>query len=210
MDIKTLVLGDYETNCLCVRADDSAKDCIIIDCGISPEPLLEHLEENELNPVAVILTHTHIDHIFGLTALTESYPDVKIVAHEEDADGLTDPTKNLSAMMGMNFTTSPANQFVIDGDKISFAGIELTVIHTPGHTPGGMSLYAKDQGILFAGDTLFDGSVGRTDFPGGNTETLINSIRTKLLTLPDETIVYTGHGPETTIEREKQHNPFLR
>ena len=210
MDIKTLVLGDYETNCFCVRADDSAKDCVIIDAGISPEPMLEYLEENSLNPVAVILTHTHIDHIFGLKDLRKSYPDMKIVAHEDDAEGLTDPMKNLSAMMGMSFTADPADQFVINGDTVNFAGVELTVIHTHGHTPGGMSLYAKDGGILFAGDTLFDSSIGRTDFPGGSTETLISSIRTKLLNLPDETIVYTGHGPETTIEREKQHNPFLK
>lgn len=210
MDIKTFVLGDYQTNCFCVRKDDSAKDCLIIDSGLSPEPLVDHLQQNRLNPVAAVITHGHIDHIFGLKALKENFPGIKVAIHKDDADALVDPLKNLSAMMGHSFITDPADIIIEKEEPIEFIGIRFEVFHTPGHSPGGICLYKKDEDILFAGDTLFDGSIGRSDFPGGNSELLINSIKTKLLTLPDNTEVYTGHGPETTIGKEKGSNPFLR
>ncbi len=112
--------------------------------------------------------------------------------------------------MGTPLEFSAADIILNDGDEVEFAGVKLKVIHTPGHTPGGISLYSESEKLLFAGDTLFATSVGRTDFPGGNSTQLINSIRTKLLTLPDETVVYTGHGPATTIGQEKKFNPFIQ
>jgi hydroxyacylglutathione hydrolase len=209
MDIKAFVLGDYQTNCFCVRKDDSAKDCIIIDSGFSPELLVDHLKQNQLNPVAAIYTHGHIDHIFGLKALRENFPGIKVAIHKDDADMLADPLKNLSTMTGGSFVTGPADIIIEKEEPIEFIGIRFEVFHTPGHTPGGICLYVKDEAILFAGDTLFDGSVGRSDFPGGDSEALISGIKQKLLVLSGKTTVYTGHGPSTTIEREIKYNQFL-
>lgn len=210
MKIDLLILGAYETNCYVLRASEATKDCLIIDPGLEAEALIDFLNENGFNPVAVILTHGHIDHIAGLTELREDYPQIKVYIHKLDAEMLTQPMTNLSAMMGGSFTTAPADSFPEENDTIEVAGITLSVLHTPGHTPGGISLYAKEDGIVFAGDTLFAGSVGRTDFPNGSTNQLINSIKEKLFTLPDETKVYPGHGPTTSIANEKKHNPFVQ
>jgi glyoxylase-like metal-dependent hydrolase (beta-lactamase superfamily II) len=122
---------------------------------------------------------------------------------------LTDPVKNLSIMTGVGFTSEAADVIIQAEGPIEFAGIRFEVLHTPGHTPGGICLYCPDVGILFSGDALFADSIGRTDFPGGNYQQLIDSIKSKLLALPDETIVYTGHGPSTTIGDERRHNQYL-
>lgn len=210
MKITNIILGEYQTNSFCVTAEDSAKDCLIVDTGLSPQPLIDHLQNGELNPVVVIYTHGHLDHTFGVKALRENWPNIKVAIHKDDADMLTDASKNLSAAMGMPLEFSPADIILNDGDQVDFAGVKFKVIHTPGHTPGGISLYSESEKLLFAGDTLFATSIGRTDFPGGNHDLLITSIRTKLLVLPDETKVYTGHGPETTIGQEKKFNPFIQ
>jgi hydroxyacylglutathione hydrolase len=210
MKITNIILGEYQTNSFCVTADDSAKDCLVVDTGLSPQPLIDHLQNGELNPAAVVYTHGHLDHTFGVKAIRENWPDIKVAIHKDDADMLTDADKNLSAMMGTPLEFSAADIILNDGDEIDFAGVKLKVIHTPGHTPGGICLYCESEKLLFAGDTLFATSVGRTDFPGGDHDLLITSIRTKLLVLPDETKVYTGHGPATTIGQEKKFNPFIQ
>ena len=210
MKICNLVLGEYQTNCFCVTADDSAKDCLVVDTGLSPQPLVDYLQNGELNPVAVVYTHGHLDHTFGTKALRENWPDIKVAIHKNDADMLTDADKNLSAAMGTPIEFSAADIILNNGDEVEFAGVKLKVIHTPGHTPGGICLYCESEDILFAGDTLFANSIGRTDFPGGDHDLLIASIKTKLLVLPDETNVYTGHGPATTIGQEKISNPFIQ
>ena len=210
MKITNIILGEYQTNSFCVTADDSAKDCLVVDTGLSPQPLIDHLQNGELNPAAVVYTHGHLDHTFGVKAIRENWPDIKVAIHKDDADMLTDADKNLSAIMGTPLEFSPADIILNDGDEIDFAGVKLKVIHTPGHTPGGICLYCESEKLLFAGDTLFAASVGRTDFPGGDHDLLITSIRTKLLVLPDETKVYTGHGPATTIGQEKKFNPFIQ
>ena len=210
MKITNIILGEYQTNSFCITADDSAKDCLVIDTGLSPQPLVDHLRKNELTPAAVVYTHGHLDHTFGVKALRENWPDIKVAIHKDDADMLTDANINLSAAMGMPLVFSPADIILNDGDQVDFAGVKFKVIHTPGHTPGGISLYSESEKILFSGDTLFATSVGRTDFPGGDHDLLITSIRTKLIVLPDETKVYTGHGPETTIGQEKRFNPFIQ
>ena len=209
MKIDYLILGGYQTNCYVLRKDDSAKDCLIIDPGLEAAELIEFLDEQKLNPVVVVLTHGHIDHIAGLTVLRNQFPEIKVYIHNLDAEMLTDPNINLSAMSGMTFVTDAEDVSLKNRDIIDLAGMKLRVLHTPGHTPGGISLYSKEAGVVFVGDTLFADSIGRTDFPGGSMSQLLNSIREKLFTLPEETEVYPGHGPATTIATEKAHNPFF-
>ena len=210
MKIDCLALGAYETNCYVLRGSEAAKDCLIVDAGLGADQLIKFLQEHKLNPVSVILTHGHIDHIEGVAALRTEFPDIKVYIHKLDADMLTEPHTNLSAMTGAAFSIEPADFFLEEQSIIEQAEIKLSVLHTPGHTPGGICLYCEDEGVVFTDDTLFADSIGRTDFPNGNTEQLLQSIREKLFTLPDETKVYPGHGPNTTIDHEKKHNQFLR
>jgi len=210
MRIDSFILGAFETNCYILRAGDAAKDSLIIDTGLEAGELLDFLQANKLNPVAVVLTHGHADHITGVVALRKRFPETDVYIHKLDAEMLTGAPSNLSALSGRAFSTEPADFLIEEPGLIEQAGIKLKVLHTPGHTPGGISLYSEQEGIVFVGDTLFADSVGRTDFPGGSMNQLIKSIKEKLLTLPDETIVYPGHGPTTTIAQEKASNPFLQ
>ena len=210
MKIDCLVLGAYETNCYILRQNESAAECLIIDTGLNARGLIDFLAQNNLKPVAVVLTHGHADHITGLIALRKQYPDTKVYIHKLDADMLADPVSNLSSLAGATLSIGPADSLLDEPDTIEEAGITLHVLHTPGHTPGGICLYSKNENLVFVGDTLFAESVGRTDMPGGSSTQLINSIKQKLLTLPDDTAVYPGHGPATTIQNEKSQNPFLK
>lgn len=209
MIIETFVLGDFETNCYIVRRTNQDKDCLVIDPGLSPWPLIQHLKQNKLRVAAVILTHGHVDHLAGVEAIRERWTDTQVIIHKEDAIMLVDANANLSSIGG-TLVQARAAEVVLDKQTtVSYAGIYLQVMHTPGHTQGGICLYSASEGILFSGDTLFCGSVGRSDFPGGSHPQLIESIHTHLLTLPGVTRVLPGHGPETTIEREKRTNPYL-
>ena len=210
MKIDRLVLGEFETNCYIVRSTDAASECLIIDTGLDTGPLMEFIDRGKLRPVALILTHGHIDHIAGVDILREKFPSLKIYIHKLDARLLTDAVGNLSVMTGRSMTAGNADCLIDEPEVIDEAGICLRVIHTPGHTPGGICLYNEQEGVIFVGDTLFADSVGRTDFPNGDHEQLIAGIKQKLLVLPDETAVYPGHGGRTTIGREKARNPFLR
>ena len=207
--VHTLTLGDFQTNSYVVTAYESAKDCVIIDTGVDAEPLLDFLQQNELIPEAVIFTHGHADHIAGINLLRQKYPQIKVAIHKLDAEMLTDSIANLSAMMGAFFETAPADMIIEDEEVVEFAGVSLQVLYTPGHTEGGISLYSEFGSAVFSGDALFADSIGRTDFPGGDFDVLITAIKKKLLTLPAKTVVYSGHGPTTTIEKEKQHNQYL-
>jgi len=209
MKIDYLVLGEFQTNCYVLRENDAAKDCLVIDPGLEADELIEFLDEQKLNPIAVLLTHGHIDHIAGVAALRSRFGEIKVYIHNLDAEMLTEPKINLSAMAGAAFVTEPEDVSLKEQDVIDLAGVKLLVLHTPGHTPGGISLYSKEDGVAFVGDTLFADSIGRTDFPGGSMSQLLTSVREKLFTLPEETQVYPGHGPATTIAAEKAHNPFF-
>ncbi len=210
MKIKTFILGDYQTNCYCLTADEAAKDCLIIDTGLQSDPLIDYLKANQLNPVTAVFTHGHIDHIEGLALLRQNWPDIKVAIHKADAPMFEDAALNLSAFSGNPFKTPPPEMTIEAEAFMTLAGIGFHILHTPGHTPGSISLYSKSESVVFVGDALFAGSIGRTDFPGGNHDQLIAAIKAKLLTLPEDTRVYSGHGPVTTITREKRTNPFLQ
>jgi len=210
MDINHLVLGAFETNCYILRKGETAKDCLLVDTGLEAGELINFLERHKSNPAAVVLTHGHADHIGGVAALRKNFPDIKVYIHKLDAKMLTEANSNVSVFAGKPLTTEPADFSLKDGDVIEQAGIKLKVLHTPGHTQGGICLYSKDERIVFTDDTLFADSVGRTDLPGANSTQLIKSIKEKLFTLPDETVCLPGHGPSTTISQEKANNPFLQ
>lgn len=202
MKIDTLILGAYETNCYVLRSGSEAHDCLIIDTGLEAGPLLDFLRTHKLNPLAVIFTHGHADHIAGAEPLRKKYPAIKLAIHKLDAEMLTCGQSNLSFL-------APADIIIDAEGPIEFVRLTFQILHTPGHTPGGISLYSQAEGAVFTGDALFAGSIGRTDFAYGNGEQLINSVKRKLLTLPDDTVVYPGHGPTTTIANEKATNPFF-
>jgi hydroxyacylglutathione hydrolase len=210
VQIDCFVLGEFETNCYVLRSTAQAKECLIIDPGFSAEPLVAFLREESLQPSKIILTHGHCDHIAGVKLLEEEFGKIPIGIGRDNAKMLGSTTKNLSLMVGKPFKIGPADELLGAGDTIELEQIRLEVLATPGHTPGCISLYCRDEGMVFSGDTLFAGSIGRTDFPGGSMPTLLDSIRKQLLVLPEQTKVYSGHGLQTTIGTEKQTNPFVR
>jgi hydroxyacylglutathione hydrolase len=213
MQFDTLVLGAYENNCYIVRKDNSSSDCLIIDTGLDAAPLLEELADRNLNPLALVLTHGHGDHIAGVEFLRRAYKNMRVYIHKADAEMLTSAAKNFSALVGEKIESGPADVLIETEGRMDFVGFKFDIIHTPGHTAGGICLYSPEDDIIFTGDTLFAGSVGRTDFAGADARKcmrqLIENIKTKLLTLPDNTKVLPGHGPATTIGLEKKHNPYL-
>ena len=206
MKIEKFVTGIISTNCYLV-SNEETRQAVIVDPAAVPRALKETVEREGLQIEAVLLTHGHFDHMMGLDALMKLW-QVPVYVEEEDQEILTDPRLNLSATYTAGYTFSGA-QSVRDGQILSFAGYEFQVIHTPGHTRGGCCYYVASEHVLFSGDTLFQNSVGRTDFVNSSTSDLIRSIREKLLPLPDDTVVYPGHMGETTIGHERKYNPFL-
>ena len=198
-------LGEFATNCYIVAGEDGPS-CAIIDPG-QPDPWIKRVIATEkLDPQAILLTHAHLDHIGGVEWV-KSFTGAPVSVHAADAPMLTSPALNGSLYFETPVVAPPADRLLQDGQEIAVGGLRFTVLHTPGHTPGGVCFYTP--GHLISGDTLFAGSVGRTDLPGGNHEMLIRSIRAKLLPLPAETAVHPGHGPATCIGDEKEYNPFL-
>jgi hydroxyacylglutathione hydrolase len=210
MKIDSFILGDFQTNCYCLRTSESDVNCLLIDAGLDAQPLVDFLKQNRLNPATLVFTHGHIDHIAGVNLLRQNFPNIKVAIHTDDAKTLIDPVKNLSLATGQIFETEPADIIIQNEGSAEFAPFTFDILHTPGHTPGGICLYSAENNLAFVGDTLFAGSIGRTDFPGGNFDQLMNNIKTKLLPLPENTTLYTGHGPASTIAREKESNPFLQ
>jgi len=186
-------------------------DCVVVDPGLEPEKILDHLDRAELQPAAILITHGHADHIGGNTALKRRWPDVPLVIGRGDAAKLTDPVLNLSAAFGLPITSPPADLLLDDGDVYEAAGLELEVRTIPGHSSGHIVFIWKAGRpmVVFGGDVLFAGSIGRTDFPDGDFGQLASGIDEALFTLPDDTVVYPGHGPATTTGEEKRSNPFV-
>lgn len=206
MHLEVLEVGPAAANCYLVICQETGQ-AAVIDPGGEPERILAAIEKRGANVQYIINTHGHADHIAANAAVKEA-TGAPILIHTGDAPYLTDTRKSLLLYLGQDKAGPPADRLLREGDIITVGkGVTLEVLHTPGHTPGGICL--KGDGFVFTGDTLFAGSIGRTDFPGGSFSTLINSIRDKLLALEDSIRVYPGHGPETTIGVERATNPFL-
>jgi glyoxylase-like metal-dependent hydrolase (beta-lactamase superfamily II) len=193
-------------NCFIVGCEKT-KSAVVIDPGDEVNKILLALADAKLTVKYIINTHGHFDHV-GANKRLKDATNAPILIHKADADMLAQVSMSAMAFGMSGENSPPADQTIDEGDKITFGDITLTVLHTPGHSLGGVSFH--NNGVVFVGDSLFAGSIGRTDFPGGDYDTLIRSIKTKLLPLGDDVVVYSGHGPETTIGREKRFNPFLQ
>lgn len=199
-------VGDIGTNCyFIVNADTN--EMLVIDPGGDGKDLIRRIRNSNLKPVAILLTHGHYDHASHAHVLAEEF-GIPVYAHEAEQKTLEDPNINLSLMFGSR-EIYHADHYVKDGDVLHLAGFDIKVFHTPGHTVGGCCYYFDGNKVLASGDTLFCGSVGRTDFPGGSMSDLVRAIRDKLLNLPGDTAVLPGHENRTTIGYERQYNPYL-
>ncbi|WP_075717955.1 MBL fold metallo-hydrolase [Roseburia sp. 499] len=204
--VESYVVSDFGTNCYFV-INTETKETLIVDPGDNATMLAAKIEDEQLKPVAILLTHGHLDHASAAEELAKKF-EVKIYAHEAEKETLEDSRMNLTAAFGAA-KVFHADVFLKDDEILELIGCKIKVLFTPGHTPGGCCYYFNDQRILFSGDTLFCESVGRTDFPGGSSSTLIRSIREKLLNLSDDIKVYPGHMAQTSIGTEKMYNPFI-
>lgn len=202
MRIDILPVGHMQANCYVVSSQKT-KNAILIDPGDEYSTIKNFLEKNGLTAKFILHTHGHIDHIQA-----DNQFNLPVYIHKGDLQLLLEPEKNLSSFFGYPFKVKLAPKTVTDLEAIVLDDLKLEVLYTPGHTPGGICL--RTDKAVFTGDTLFAGSIGRTDFPGASQDELLKSIQEKLLNLPDNTIIYPGHGPASTIGREKKMNPFLR
>jgi hydroxyacylglutathione hydrolase len=186
--------------------------CWIIDPGLPPQAtnMVQHVGEHSLDPQAILLTHAHADHIAGVDEVREALGPIPVYLGKEEWPALTDPNENLSIMTGSGLRTQVEDPMdLAPGLTLELDGTSWEVLDTSGHSPGGRSIYCKELGVVIVGDALFAGSVGRVDFPHSDGDRLIKNLREQLMTLPDEIRVLSGHGPETTIGREKTTNPFI-
>jgi len=206
MKYEKIVVGALETNCYLAFCEKS-RECAVIDPGADPEKIIRIIDDKDLKPVVLLNTHGHIDHIGGNKAIKEKF-GVPLYIHKDDEKMLKSVLQSgLALLLGSKASPAP-DKLLNEGDIIDIGESKLEVIHTPGHSPGSVS-FLTDM-VLFSGDTLFCGGVGRTDLPGGSWDKLVNSIRKKILTLPDETLVLPGHGPATTVGQEKESNPYIK
>jgi len=204
--LRKLVVGPFQSNCYIVGSE-ATRDGMIIDPGANAKQILQEVKSLELNIKLIVLTHTHVDHIGALKEVAEA-TGAKVAVHADDSKSLHWQGRAMHAPFRLFYPAPPSpDRLLKDGDSIALGDLHFLVLHTPGHTPGGICLLG--EGVVFTGDTLFNQGIGRTDLLGGSTSQLMNGIHTKLMALPDNTIVYPGHGPDTTIGDERQSNPFL-
>jgi glyoxylase-like metal-dependent hydrolase (beta-lactamase superfamily II) len=204
---KGLTVGLLEVNCYII-GDEETKEAVVIDPGGDEDEILEVLNHQGLNLKYIIDTHGHFDHVDANQPLKEA-TGAQILIHEVDAHLLSHPSAEAMFFTGNRLRLSQADNLLKEGDVISFGKYRLQVLHTPGHTPGSISLVMEGHTYVYVGDLLFAGSIGRTDFPGGSFEALINAVRTKIFPLGDNYTVYPGHGPVTTVGHERRYNPFF-
>jgi len=205
MILETIKVGPMEANCY-ILASEKNKAAIIIDPGAQERKIRQALDKDGLKPGLVINTHGHYDHIGS-----DDKFETPVYVHKDDLPLLKDAALNLSGFFSMAYEVKSEIRTMEDGQVIEYEGIKLKVLHIPGHTPGGVALLLQEPEAkaVFTGDTLFHHSIGRSDLAGGNEASLIKAVKEKLLVLPEDTVVYPGHGPSTTIAEEKKHNPFL-
>ncbi|MDR1894643.1 MAG: MBL fold metallo-hydrolase [Spirochaetales bacterium] len=207
--LASFILGqNWNTNAY-VLADKYSRIAWLVDPGFSPGRVLDFLAGRGLSLERIILTHAHLDHIGGLTQIKETYPKASILIHAAEAGYPREPDINLMAAAGLVFPVPEPDGLLQDGQRIQSGALDGLVIHTPGHSPGSICLYLEKEGFLISGDTLFQGSVGRCDFPLSDEGQMISSLKEKILCLPEKTLVFPGHGPETILGHEKLYNPFL-
>lgn len=206
MLLKRIPAGVYAANCYVITCEDTKKTAII-DPGGDANDIVNYIERNDLDLDCIILTHAHGDHIGGVPEIKDK-KGVPVFIHNQDADMLKNKNRNMTSLMSGPDVEVVADKLLQDGDTIKLGNLELNIIHTPGHTRGGICIQIED--ILITGDTLFTGSIGRTDFEGGSYEEIIDSIKKKLLVFDNQMKVYPGHGPESTIGVEKRTNPYIR
>jgi len=210
LQIHTVVSMPFEENSYLVWRPDQA-EALVFDPGLEPELILDCLRQHGLTVAAILNTHGHADHIGGNEALKQAFPGAPLLIGVNEANMLTDAYANLSAQFGMPVVSPPADRTVTEGERLTLAGIELEVLEIPGHSPGHVVfVHRGSPTVVFGGDVLFRGSIGRYDFPGGSGRLLLEGIRRKLYALPPDTVIYPGHGPVTTIGHEQQTNPFVR
>lgn len=202
-------LGPFETNCyvVCAAGTDA---CWIVDPGLDPSEVIETIRAERLRPAAIVLTHAHLDHIAGIPGVLRAFPGIPILGHAAEQDWPQSPALNLSESYGIPIAVPGATRLIADGETLKLGDDAWRVLHTPGHSPGGLTFVNDAARAAIVGDTLFAGSIGRSDFPGSDERQLHESIRAKLYTLPDEVRVLPGHGPATTIGREKRSNPYVK
>jgi len=206
MKLKGLEVGPFASNCYVIGSE--AGEGIIIDAGAEAHSILKAIENLKLNIKLIVATHGHTDHVEAVNEVKKA-TGAKFAIHRDDAQALSHSGSFLSHLWATSISSPPQPEILLqDGDTVEVNGLSFTVLHTPGHSPGGICLLG--HGVVFTGDTLFCQGIGRFDFPGASGHQLLNSIHTKLMVLPDSTVVYPGHGPQTTIGDERRWNPFLR
>jgi hydroxyacylglutathione hydrolase len=209
LQIQTVVSQPFEENSYIVWLEGRS-DALVIDPGLEPDLLLDFLRDQGLTVAAILNTHGHADHIGGNGALKQAFPNAPLVAGIHEAELLGNADLNLSGPFGFPIVSPPADRLVREEELLEYAGIPLEVFEIPGHSPGHVVfVYRGSPCLVFGGDVLFRGSIGRTDFPGGSFDRLAEGIRGKLFTLPADTVVYPGHGPTTKVGHERQTNPFV-
>lgn len=205
--INTLIVGPLEVNCYLVW-DDQSLEGVIIDPGDEADRIAKVLRSKGVKPLAILLTHGHGDHLAAVGPFKDQF-SVPVLCGKGEEGLLIDSAKNLSLWLDAPVVAPAPDQLLEDEEQVSFGRLAFTVLATPGHSPGGICFLMASENVLFCGDTLFQGSIGRTDFPGGSLEQLLGGIKRKIMTLPDQIVCYPGHGPATTVGAERVNNPFI-